>query len=284
MAVHATAARSASTDGSGKVRVFGVLARAGFRRYSTYRQATLAAAFTNSVFGFLRCSVLLAVAAASVDGSPGGYTPQQLATYTWVTQALIGIVLLWGFTDLSDRIRSGDVVTDLLRPVHPVVTYLATDLGRAAHACLIRFGVPIVVGAVFFDLHLPQRALSYPLFGLSVLLAVLISFSCRYLLNSVAYWILDVRGLLLMWTFATSCCAGLAFPLHFLPSWAVWPLWLATPFPSMLQAPVDVIVERGTGLQLAGVVLGQAAWAALLLAACVLVQRRAERRLVIQGG
>ena len=45
------------------VTTFGALAWSGFRRYATYRQATVAGAFTNTVFGFLRCYVLLAVAA-----------------------------------------------------------------------------------------------------------------------------------------------------------------------------------------------------------------------------
>ena len=43
---------------------------------------------------------------------------------------------LWAWTDLADRIRTGDVVADLLRPVDPVTSYLATDLGPGrARAC-----------------------------------------------------------------------------------------------------------------------------------------------------
>lgn len=61
-------------------------------------------------------------------------------------------------------------------------------------------------------------------------------------------------------------------------------LWVATPFPSMLQAPLDVLVERGTTGSLLGLVAGQAAWAAALLVLCRAVQRRAERKLVVQGG
>jgi hypothetical protein len=38
-----------------QTRTYGALVRSGFRRYATYRQATVAGAVTNSVFGFLRC-------------------------------------------------------------------------------------------------------------------------------------------------------------------------------------------------------------------------------------
>jgi ABC-2 type transport system permease protein len=275
---------SATRPSAAGVRTIRALAGAGFRRYSTYRQATVASTFTNSIFGFLRCYVLLATLAGTGVGVAGGYDPPRIATYCWASQGLIGVVLLWGWNDLADRIRSGDVMSDLLRPVHPVTGYLAADLGRAGYAALTRFAVPILIGAIFFDLYVPQRALTYPLFVLSVGLGLVVSFGVRYLANAAAYWLLDVRGVNMVWAFATSVLAGLAFPLHFLPSWLVWTVWVATPFPSILQAPLDVLVEWGSPAQLMAVVAGQAAWAAVMLALCRLVQRRAERKMVIQGG
>ena len=121
-----------------RYRTFSALVSAGFRRFSTYRQATVAGLFTNIVFGFLRCYVLLAVAGSAAIG----YDLRQMATYVWVSQGLIATVGLWGDTGLSERIRTGDVVADLLRPVPPVVSYLATDLGRAGFAALARFCRP----------------------------------------------------------------------------------------------------------------------------------------------
>jgi ABC-2 type transport system permease protein len=260
------------------------LAGAGFRRYATYRQATLASLTTNTVFGFLRCFVLLAVAAADPSRLPAGYSAEQLALYTWASQGLIGVVALWGWTELGDRIRSGDVVNDLLRPIHPVLSYLYADLGRAGHAALTRFVVPVAVGAVFFSLYVPRHLETYPLFAVSVLLAVVVCFAARFLVNAAGYWLLDVRGVVMAWTVGTSLLAGLAFPVHFVPGWLPTVIWVVTPFPSMLQAPLDVLVERGSRLQLLGEVAGQAAWAVVLLILCWYVQHRATAKLVVQGG
>src|SRR5262249_41855016 len=82
------------------------LAVAGFRRHATYRQALAGAIFTNSVFGFLRCAVLLGVAGASASGI-AGYDERRLVTFVWVGQGLIGVVLLWSPSELADRIRTG---------------------------------------------------------------------------------------------------------------------------------------------------------------------------------
>lgn len=266
------------------VVTFGALARSGFRRWSTYRQATIAGAFTNVVFGFLRCYVILAVAAATAGGLAAGYDSTQLATYVWVGQGLISVVGMWGWTELADRIRTGEVAADLLRPIPPVVSYLAADLGRFGHAMLTRFVPPMVVGAIFFPLYVPHRAGTIPLFLLSVVLGTVVSFAGRFLVNATAYWLHDARGPITLWTLASGVLAGLYFPLRLLPDWAAVLTYAATPFASMLQIPADVLTERdGPGLQ-AGLVAVQAAWAVGLLLACVRVQKRAERKLVVQGG
>lgn len=278
----ATAATRGARNVTTHVRTFFAVARSGYRRHATYRQATVAAAATNTMFGFLRTYVLLAVVATV--GVAAGYDGPRLATYVWVGQGLIGVVMFWGWVDLADRIRSGDVVSDLLRPLHPVVNYLAADVGRAGHAVVSRFVPPVVVGAVAFDLYAPADPVTYPLFAVSTVLAVVTSFSCRYLVNATAFWLLDIRGIQVAWMFVSGVLSGLGFPLRFLPGWLAVTLWLATPFPSMLQTPLDVLVERDAiGIRL-GMISVQVVWVVLLLAACLAVQRRAERRLVIQGG
>ncbi|WP_239164128.1 ABC transporter permease [Actinoplanes palleronii] len=268
----------------GSVTTFGALVGSGFRRYTTYRQATIAGTFTNIVFGYLRCYVLLAVAAGTVGGRPGGYAPDQLVTYVWLGQGLLSVVMLWGWAELAERIRTGDVAADLLRPVAPLTAYLAADLGRAAHGMLTRFIPPVVVGALCFPMRMPTRWQTVPLFLVSVLIAVVVSFGCRYLVNATAYWLQDARGPILLWTLGAGVLGGLYFPLRLLPESVAVTLWLATPLPSILQTPLDVAAERdGPALQL-GLVALQLFWAVVLLVLAAVVQKRAERRLVVQGG
>ena len=148
--------------------------------------------------------------------------------------------------------------------VPPALKPRGTDvLGGVGHNVVVR---KLVIGAV------------------STLLAVVVSFGGRYLTNAAAYWLLDARGVITFWLFGSSLLAGLLFPLHFLPQWLTVTIWVLTPFPSMLQAPLDVIVERGSATRLVVIVAGQAVWAAVLLGLCWWVQARATAKLVIQGG
>lgn len=264
------------------VRVLAALAGAEFRRYMTYRQATVAGAFTNTVFGFMRCYILLSV--ADVTGQVAGYAPGQLVTFVWVGQGLLAVVNYWGQQELPERVRSGQVVSDLLRPVDLMAGFLAADTGRAGHAMLTRFVVPVVVGLLAFDFYLPANPWTYPLFAVSVLFAVVVCAACRYLVSLTSFWLLDARGAQMVWVVAAGFGSGLYFPVPVLPDWLATLLWVGTPFPALMQAPLDVLVERGgTGHGLV-LVAGQAAWLAVVVGVGRVVQRRALRRLVVQGG
>jgi ABC-2 type transport system permease protein len=100
----------------------------------------VAAVVTNSVFGFLRFAVMLAVLDA---GGARWRVRRAAAGHLRVGGAgLIGVVLLWAPLDLAERIRTGDVVSDLLRPIDPIWQLLAADLGRAGYAAVTRFVGP----------------------------------------------------------------------------------------------------------------------------------------------
>jgi ABC-2 type transport system permease protein len=202
----------------------------------------------------------------------------------WAGQGLIGVVLLWAPPDLAERIRTGDVVIDLLRPIDPVWQQLAADLGRAGYAAYTRFVVPVVTGALLFQLYAPKRVITYALFACSALLATIVCFGCRYLVNAAAYWLLDARGPNTLWTLASGLLGGIYFPVWFFPDAMAAALIVGTPFPSVIQIPLDVLVERGSAGRQLALLAVQAGWVVAILALCRWVQACGERKLVIQGG
>ena len=179
------------------------------------------------------------------------------------------------------RVRSGDVAIDLGRPVHPIAAWLAEDIGRAGQACLIRFIGPLLVGGLLYGLQVPTRWTTVPLFVLSAALAVVVSFGARILVSLIAFWLVDVRGVLTLYVLTSNVLCGLLVPVHFLPGWAQ-AFAYATPFPSMLQVPLDT--ERYGDAESVGLLAMQVGWAAVLLAVAVRVFDRGTRKLVLQGG
>src|SRR5690606_32529634 len=98
-----------------RVPAYGRIAAAAFRQYSTYRLATAAGVFTNSVFGLIRASILFA-AIGGAGGELAGYTALQAATYVWLGQALLAPIEAFGTREISQRVHQGDIAIDLLRP------------------------------------------------------------------------------------------------------------------------------------------------------------------------
>jgi len=253
---------------------------AGFHRYSTYRQAVLAGTATNVVFGLIKVGILTAVYLARDGASIGGYDLTTSITYVWLGQGLLGVVDFWSSDDLSERIRTGDVVVDLSRPWNMQAALLANDLGRAGYSAVARFIPQLLLGALLFPFRWPTDPLVAPAFLVSTVLAVLVSFHIRFLLGMTTFWLLDSRGVRGLYGVVSGTLAGLEIPLSYFPGWAQNALML-TPFPSMLQYPINVFVQDGSVLATLG---QQLLWVLLLAAAGRLVLARAMHKVVVQGG
>ena len=258
------------------------IAGAGYRRWATYRQAAIAGVFVNTVFGVIKLSILLGIA-DSAGGTVAGYDAASLSTYAWVSQGLIAVVMIFIWTELADRVRTGDIAVDLARPVDLQLSWLAADIGRASWAMLSRGIVPIVFGAIFFGFHWPTDPTAIVLLPVAILLAVCVSFACRFMVNLTAFWLTEVRGLVLLYVLVSGLLGGHLVPVQLFPDWLQAAAYI-TPFPAMIQFPINLVTGQATGLRAVAEVAVQVAWAAGLLLLGRLVLSRATRKLVVQGG
>ena len=264
------------------VGVWWRLVVAGFRRQSSYRLAMFAGLATNVVFGFIRASILLA-AVDSAGGTLAGYDKGSVSAYVFLSQGLIGAVTLTGVAEIGERIRTGDVAVDFTRPVDLQTCHLAEDLGRSAFTFLPR-GVPsVLIGAATVGLTMPTQVQPYALGLVSVALGVTVSFYCRFAVNVVGFWLLDTRGLRMFYAIVSSFLAGLYVPVGLFPDW-LQAVADVTPFPSILQAPVDVLSGHVSGSDACRTVGVQLVWVAVTCLAGRAVTRAGHAKLVVQGG
>ncbi|MFE1403740.1 ABC transporter permease [Streptomyces sp. NPDC058770] len=266
------------------MRLYAVVAAGGFRRYATYRTATAAGVFTNTVFGFIMTYTYVAL----WDERPrlGGYDMPQALTYVWLGQALLMTCAMMGggFEDeLIERIRTGDVAVDLYRPADLQLWWLAGDLGRAAFHLLGRGVAPMLLGSLAFELALPTSPAVWSAFLVSVTLGVVVSFAIRYLVALSAFWLLDGAGVSQMTSLAGLFFSGMLLPLTLFPG-VLGEVARVLPWSSLLQVPADVLLGKHTGWGLVEAYAFQGGWALALLLAGRLLQSVATRRVVVQGG
>jgi ABC-2 type transport system permease protein len=263
---------------------YGAVVVRGFRRYATYRVATAAGVFTNTVFGLIISYSYIAL----WDQRPhlGGYTETQALTYVWVGQGLLSVMAQMGGgfeTEMMARISSGAIAVDLYRPADLQGWWLAADLGRAGFQLLGRGVLPTACGALVFDLALPVSPLAWLLFAVAVVLGTVVSFALRFLVALSAFWLLDGAGVSQVAWIVALFFSGMLLPLNAFPG-VLGDVAQALPWSAMLQVPADVLLQQRQGADALLALAFEAGWAAVLLAAGRLLQGAATRRVVVHGG
>ncbi|HEX7166242.1 MAG TPA: ABC-2 family transporter protein [Acidimicrobiales bacterium] len=265
------------------MRLWWEVARRSFRRHSTYRAALFAGVFTNTVFGFLKTYVLIAVYDAR-DGAPiNGFDVTDVVTFSWLAQGF-WMLAMQSHLELAERIRTGDVVGDLYRPADLQLWWLSSEAGRIAFQILVRSFVPTVVGGLFFHLRLPTSPAVWIAFAVSVALAMVVGFAHRFIVSLTTFWVLSYMGTSQLAMILIGFFSGMFVPITLFPDWlgtiARW-----TPYPAMLQLPIEVLLGKATSAsELAALFAAQVAWAVVLLAAGRWLLAAAQRKVVVQGG
>ena len=264
------------------VRTYSRLLAAGFRRGSAYPLAALGGLVANATFGLLKVGILFATVRAA-GGTLQGYDVGAMSAYIWISQGLLGSVNLFGRTDVGERIKNGDIAVDFVRPLDVQAASITLEVGRRLFALLPR-GLPsVLVGALAVGMAMPTHPLPYLLGALSVLLGIVVSATTVYLVAVTRFWLVEGRGLEILYMVVSGFLAGLFVPVPLFPGW-LRAVAAATPFPSMLQHPVDVLsgrVDLAASLRLVAV---QVAWLALTAALGAVLTRAGRARLEVQGG
>lgn len=266
----------------GSGRIYWRLLVAGFRRQSTYRLAALGGLVANATFGLLKVAILFATVEAA-GGELNGYDVGLMSTYVWLSQGLLGSVNLFGRSDIAERIKDGDIAVDFLRPVDVQAAAVTTEVGKSLFALLPR-GVPsVLIGALVVGMELPDRVAPYLLGTVSLLLGIVISAATVYLVAAAGFWLVETRGLQLFYMVVSGFLAGLFVPVWLFPQW-LQVVAQATPFPSMMMYPVDVLSGRADLAQSCVLLAAQLAWLAGVGALGQVLTRAGRRHLEVQGG
>lgn len=270
------------TDVKGfNVRIYLELARRAFQQQFAYRAATFAGMFTNSIFGVMLSAVYLALFRSRAEGaSVEGFTAMQTVTYVWIGQALITPVFMWGWWEIIQTIRTGAIVTDMLKPTDYFTYWLSRDLGRAAGHILLRFIPTLLIGAVLYDLVYPDSVVRWMAFAASIAMAILVSFAFRFMMNLWGFWVLDHRGIAGISTVLIGVFSGHLLPIAWYPE-GIRDVMNMLPFRAIVMLPVEIYlgqvsIARGLGLQIF--------WVVVMFGAAHGLQSIAERKVVVQGG
>ena len=262
---------------------------ARYRMLLQYRAAAFAGFATQLFWGSIKVMVLAAFYALASGEQP--MTLTQVIAYVWLGQALLGL-LPWNVdAELQEKMLSGAVAYELLRPLDLYAYWYAHTMAlRTATTSLRMLPMLIVVGALLPLVGLGAWALPPPVdaaaavgFVVSLAMTVLLASSITMLFHIALIWTLSGRGFNSIMVGLVVVLSGNIVPLPLFPDWLQGFLhW--QPFRGLADVPFRIYSGNIAGAHAGFEIMTQLAWTAVIVAVGYAVLRRASRRVVVQGG
>ena len=161
---------------------------------------------------------------------------------------MLAAIEAFGTDEIAQRIRTGDIVTDLYRPLDFQLYWLAQDLGRAVFHVLARGVPPVLIGAS--GVRPPGDVITRASRRVRFQRRARGSRELRRCGSSrtcLAFWLIDIRGPLQMLTLTEMFFAGLIVPITFFPHW-LETVARISPFAGVLQVPVEIFIGKHVGM------------------------------------
>jgi ABC-2 type transport system permease protein len=262
---------------------------ARFRMLLQYRAAALAGFVTQLFWGAIKLMILAAFYAVATTEPP--MTMAQVVAYVWLGQALLGL-LPWSVdSELQEKMNTGAVAYELLRPLDLYAFWYARTVALRCATTTLRM-VPMVlavavvlplIGLRDWSLPPPAGIASALLFGVSLAATVLLASSITMLMHVALIWTLSGRGFNAVMTGLVTFFSGMVVPLPLFPEWLQGALYWQ-PFRGLADVPFRIysgnIAPADAGFEIAL----QLVWTVLIVWLGRAVLARAQARIVVQGG
>jgi ABC-2 type transport system permease protein len=217
-----------------------------------------------------------------------GMTFSAMLTYAVLSVVTGGILNIFGLLQvyiaywMARKMRSGEIVMDMLRPTDFQLSLFSHSTGRFAFNLL--FSVPVAgIAFLVFKLEPPTGFRALLLFLASLAISYLLVFLIDFLVSLIAFWTTQTRGVGGFTRLIIALLSGSFIPLWFFPVWARNALsWL--PFASIYHAPLSIFIGKLQGGQALRTIAVQVAWVIVLFAVSRLLWSRSRRHLMIHAG
>ena len=250
-----------------------------------YRAAAAAGIVTQFFWGAMEILVYRAFYEADAAAFPMSF--EAVVTYIWLQQAFLAVFGAWIIEgEIFEAIRNGNIAYELCRPVGIYQMWFSRSVANRVSKALLRC-VPILgVAALLpapYGLRLPASPLHGALFLLTLLLGLLVIVAFTMLVYITTFYTLSPDGVRIFFVSAVEFFAGAVIPLPFFPDKLRFILELL-PFAAMQNVPLRIYSGSMTGEEMLRAVCLQAFWLAALVGAGFGLCRRAERKVLVQGG
>ncbi|HEY6879908.1 MAG TPA: ABC-2 family transporter protein [Polyangiales bacterium] len=261
------------------LRALPTLLRVGFADAVAYR-----AEFLVWVLAYTMPIIMMALwTQVAREGPVGRWSERDFRAYFLCTLIVRMVTGAWVVWEMNMEVRQGTLQNRLLRPIHPLLTYLTENVA----ALPMRFVIALPIG--LFALSwlggsvVTSDGVQLALIPLSVFGAFLLNFLAMASIGTLALYWESSTAVFDLWLGLYTVFSGYVMPLELFPPWLrVWVDRL--PFRAMLAYPVENmlgLVSRDAALRELGL---QWAWVAVFVLLTNVLWRGGMKRFGAFGG
>ena len=225
---------------------------------------------------------LVVWSAVAGQGAVGGYTRGDFAAYYLTMMVVNHLTFTWIMWEYDYLIRQGQLSAMLLKPANPVHRLAADNMAYKLLTSVVVLPVAVLLGLYFRPTFVPtpERVV---LFVAAVTGAWVLRWLLEYTLALAAFWTTRVTALNELYYGLFWFLAGQVAPNALLPG-AVQRAAELLPFRYTVGFPVELLLGRLEGVQIAWGFTAQLVWIALAFGGYRLFWRAGLRRYSAVGG
>ncbi len=252
-------------------RVLAAMWRLGIAEAMAYRAALLIWILTTT-FPLVSLALWHSLAAA---GPIGDYGRADFIAYFVAAFLIRQMTASWVVWDLASQIGSGDLSVLLMRPVHPLLHHLMSNLAALPVRMLLAAPLGLIVLIFAGELAL-EPGLHLLLAPVAVILAWLLNLSVQICVACLAFWLTSSTYLFELWLGLYMVLSGYAVPTSLFPA-GLAAIVRYLPFHAALGFPVELTIGRLSGPELATGFALQLLWLVVFGALALWLWRRGLR-------
>lgn len=201
-----------------------------------------------------------------------------------VVSAMMSSLYYMGVEDrISDAVKTGSIATDMIKPINLFTLYLAEDIGNIV-ICFFQSTIPLfLVGTAIFGLPVPASLPHFLIFLLSFVMGYGINWAFSAIFAMLAFSAISMGPAFSVKYHFVNLLSGAIIPIWFFPHWLQTAVQ-CLPFVYMFQTPLSIYIGKYDTTQCLKMVAVQAVWLAVLAVLFYYAQKRATRRVLVQGG
>jgi ABC-2 type transport system permease protein len=212
-----------------------------------------------------------------------GVTLAQAVSYQLVNVIVVRLFFTWVLWSANHRIRSGDIVFQITRPMYYGHILLFEFIGQSVPRLLTSSVPMFILACLLFKLTLPASASVWLSFGLSLGLGFLTAFYVDYILSLIGFWTTELGGLFWAKGSIIQILGGSYLPLWIYPP-VLRRILALLPFQGISYTPVAIFVGQIGLDQVSRAFTVQIVWLVIMAVGSRRLYASAVKKLAVQGG